>query len=93
MERDAVIAHGMSMFLKERFMEASDGYVMHVCNACGMIASSRIKFPNIYKCDNCKDSTDISKIQVPYSFKLLSQELMALNIMPRIRTKKRTIDG
>lgn len=87
MERDAMVAHGLSQFLKERFMEASDKYIMFVCNKCGLIARKMID-KNVYTCDSCKNSKDISKVCVPYAFKLMIQELMAINILPRIRTKQ-----
>ena len=87
MERDAMISHGMSQFLKERFMETSDGYTMHVCNSCGMIAHKQMQ-KNAFICNNCKNTTDISKIKIPYAFKLMMQELMAINILPKINTHK-----
>ena len=34
MERDAVIAHGMAKFLKERLMDCSDAYSTYVCGIC-----------------------------------------------------------
>ena len=37
MERDSVITHGMSEFLKESYMKRSDGTTMWVCNGCGQI--------------------------------------------------------
>lgn len=34
MERDCMLSHGISAFLKERMMEASDAYRIHVCDTC-----------------------------------------------------------
>ena len=82
MERDAMIAHGASQFLKERLMETSDSYNMEVCNKCGIIATKMIN-KNAYYCQACS-GTEISRVTVPYAFKLLVQELMAINILPKI---------
>lgn len=96
MERDSIIAHGMSKFLKERFLDVSDAYSCYVCDICGLFAQRDKKKDNktvpqntdIYKCINCKNKTKISKVIIPYAFKLLIQELMSMNIAPRIRTKQ-----
>jgi DNA-directed RNA polymerase II subunit RPB2 len=37
MERDSVITHGMTEFLKESYMKRSDGTTMWICNGCGQI--------------------------------------------------------
>jgi hypothetical protein len=37
MDRDAIIAHGGMSFVKESFMERSDGATIPLCVACGMI--------------------------------------------------------
>lgn len=84
MERDAMISHGMSQFLKERFMETSDQYIVHVCDNCGLFARKVID-SNHYICDSCRETKKISTIALPYAFKLMVQELLAINIMPRIR--------
>lgn len=84
MERDAMISHGLSQFLKERFMETSDPYIVHVCDNCGLFARKVID-SNHYICDSCKETKKISIIALPYAFKLMVQELLAINIMPRLR--------
>lgn len=38
MERDAIITHGLSVFLRESFMKRADAYKMAVCNRTGLIA-------------------------------------------------------
>ena len=75
----------MGVFLKERMMECSDLYEVKVCDKCGMFAH-KMKNTNAYICDSCKNLTDISTIQIPYAFKLMIQELMAINILPRVKT-------
>ena len=93
MERDAMIAHGCSRFLKERLVDCSDIYSCYVCSKCGVIAT-KDKKKDIYVCHSCaklsENQGEISyanKIVIPYCFKLLIQELMAINILPRIKTE------
>jgi DNA-directed RNA polymerase II subunit RPB2 len=96
MERDAVISHGMASFLKERMMETADAYTTWICDGCGLFAQRYLKPDHkaygterdIYICPACKDKTSVTKIRIPYAFKLLLQELIAMNIAPRMRTKK-----
>ena len=99
MERDALIAHGVSKFLNEKMLYNSDAYATYVCDICGLFAQRVIKKQNksspqnsdTYQCVSCKNKTKISKIIIPYAFKLLVQELMSMNIAPRIRTKQHTL--
>lgn len=94
MERDAMIAHGVSQFLKERTMETADKYETHVCDLCGgfaqrlMVDSQKTFITNkdVFMCKACNNTTEISKITIPYCFKILMQELISYSIMPRIRT-------
>jgi len=94
MERDVLLGHGIAMFLKERFLDVSDAYITHICDLCGLFAKrinrglSHNRKKDIYECISCKNSTKISRIRIPYAFKLLVQELMAMCIAPRIRVKK-----
>ena len=87
MEKDAIVAHGMGQFLKERMMETSDITKVYVCDDCGLFASKVID-KDYYNCKACHNSTRISAIVIPHACKLLFQELMAVNILPRIRTEK-----
>jgi hypothetical protein len=37
MDRDAIIAHSMTSFFRESYMERSDGFTMPVCTSCGTL--------------------------------------------------------
>lgn len=94
MERDALIAHGMARYIKEKLMDVSDIYTTYVCDECGLFAKRVNKSENkiysterdVYECPACGNKTHISKIVIPYAFKLLVQELMSMCIVPRIHT-------
>jgi len=85
MERDCMIAHGTSYFLKERLMDVSDKYSVYICNDCKMICTGNNK-ANIYECKKCSNYGDFTKMYIPYACKLLFQELMAMSIGPRFLT-------
>lgn len=85
MECDALIAHGAGQFLKERMMECSDITKVYVCDECGLFASKVIN-KDYHICHSCNNTSRISPIVIPYATKLLFQELMSVNILPRIKT-------
>ena len=109
MERDGVLAHGMSYFLNESFMvrgEKQDYYIA-ICNKTGAIAiynESRNLFLSPYADGPIKFNTNpdgtqsimnlsrfgrsFSILKVPYSFKLLIQELQIMNVQMRIITEE-----
>jgi len=96
MERDVMIAHGMSKFCRERMYNVSDKYSVHVCKRCGMIATfnngdkgiMRCKpGMTVHKCNTCGNVTDFSYVEVPYAYKLMAQELQTINIVPRLITE------
>jgi DNA-directed RNA polymerase II subunit RPB2 len=97
MERDVMLAHGMSKFCRERLYDVSDKYSVNVCKKCGMVASyndgvskSRL-YSNgdftVHLCKTCNNTTDFALVEVPYAYKLLSQELQTINVVPRIITE------
>ena len=86
MERDCMIAHGTLQFLKERMLDVSDNYRLFICNLCGLTAQVNPE-KNIYKCTSCSNFTDFSEVRLPYSCKLLIQELESMSIAPRLLIK------
>lgn len=97
MERDVMIAHGISRFCRERMYDVSDKYSTHICNKCGMIAAFNDGKKNrmydtadfsVHTCNTCDNHSDFSKVEIPYAYKLMSQELQTINVVPRLITEK-----
>jgi DNA-directed RNA polymerase II subunit RPB2 len=95
MERDVMIAHGISRFCRERLYDVSDKYSVHVCKKCGMIAQyndvgnsmlGKFNF-SVHKCSICDNMTDFAYVEIPYAFKLMAQELQTINCVPRLMTE------
>ena len=82
MERDCAISHGVASFLKERLFDVSDKYSVYICNECRIIAEANVNTKS-FRCSLCKKN-DVSQVEMPYSCKLLFQELMAMHIMPKM---------
>ncbi|XP_074364793.1 DNA-directed RNA polymerase II subunit RPB2-like [Apium graveolens] len=83
MERDCLISHGSALNLKERLFELSDKYYVNVCGSCGYISKTK------NYCKICEQrSSGISQVPVPYAWKLLCQELMAMGISSRMGLDK-----
>jgi DNA-directed RNA polymerase II subunit RPB2 len=79
-----MISHGAARFLKERLFDVSDSYRMHICEQCGLICQANLAEQK-FECTVCQSSQSICKVAIPYACKLLIQELMALQIAPRLR--------
>ena len=83
MERDCMISHGAARFTKGRLYDASDSYSVHICNKCGLIAAYN-KNQQIHICNTCENRTDFKYVEIPYACKLMFQELLTMNIAPRL---------
>lgn len=78
MERDCVIAYGASQLLLERLMISSDAFEVDVCDKCGLMGYSGW-------CTSCRSAENVIKMTIPYAAKLLFQELLSMNIAPRLK--------
>ena len=94
MEKDGLLAHGVSRFCRERLFDVSDKYSVHVCKKCGMIAQYNDKgFAmqkstfTVHKCSMCENTTEFAYVEMPYAFKLMAQELQTINCVPRLLTE------
>ena len=95
MERDVMLSHGISRFCRERLYDASDKYSAHVCKKCGMIAAyndgSKKAFVRddftVHLCRTCNNTTDFARVEIPYAYKLMAQELQTINVVPRLLTE------
>ena len=86
MERDCAISHGASAVLKERLIDQSDAFETSVCKTCGLMAINDAVKKTSY-CKVCKSSQHCVDITLPYACKLLFQELLSMNIFPKINIK------
>jgi len=85
MERDCMCSHGASRFTKERMYDASDAFCVNVCKKCGLIAAYNDQM-HIHYCKTCDNRVDFDYVEIPYACKLMFQELISMNIAPRIMT-------
>ena len=82
MEKDALVSHGASRFLRERLCEQSDRYTVPVCRDCGVMCIKH-KNHNFAVCNLC-GSKNVGVVEMPYSAKLVMQELMSMNVVPKL---------
>ena len=85
MERDCMVSHGASRFTKDRIYDCSDKFRTYACKKCGMFAIYNNE-KGIHLCRICDNRTDFAALNIPYACKLLFQELITMNIAPRIIT-------
>ena len=89
MEKDALVSHGAAHFLRDRLLYASDYYVAYICSNCGQFAQAarpsdasesgiQLRGESNY-CQGCELKASVYKVEMPYCFKLLVQELQAMH--------------
>ena len=78
MERDSLLAHGVSFLLQDRLMNCSDYTQAYICKKCGSILTP-YKSASGISCISCRDN-DIAIVAVPYVFRYLCTELVAMNV-------------
>ena len=120
MERDVLIAHGISSFLKETYMERGDKFVVYISKKSGAISvvnperelDQHIYFDssndgpiiyhliegaeeeyntkkNILGIDTMyQSSNEFYRVEIPYSMKLLVQELQAFGLDLRFKVRE-----
>ena len=83
MEKDALAAHGVASFLKERM--SANATRFHLCDLCGQRA---IKLPekNAYCCKPCGNYHRITPVMLPWALKYFQQQLEGMHIGMRFIT-------
>jgi DNA-directed RNA polymerase subunit B len=85
MEQQALVAHGASLLLKERY--DSDKIVLNICTRCGSIAIED-NIRNKIICPIC-GAEEAEPVEVSYAFKLLLEELQGLHIHTKFGLKNK----
>ncbi len=85
MEKDALVAHGASLLLKERF--SSDNVIVHICPKCGSFGI-RDKLRKRDICPLC-GGQKLEPVEISYASKLLMEELTSLNLFPHLILKNK----
>ncbi|MEA3414335.1 MAG: DNA-directed RNA polymerase subunit B [Nanoarchaeota archaeon] len=85
MEQQALVAHGASLLLKERY--DSDKVILPICSQCGSIAIED-KIRTKITCPAC-NSDQIEPVEVSYAFKLLVEELQGMHVNTSFKLKNK----
>ncbi len=85
MEQQALVAHGASLLLKERY--DSDKVILHICTKCGAVAIED-NIRGKLTCPMCP-SQEIEPIEMSYAFKLLVDEIQSLHIRTKFNLKNK----
>jgi len=85
MEQEALVGHGASLLLKERY--DSDKVLVHICSKCGSLVIDD-QIHNKKVCSLCH-SNQVEPVEVSYAFKLLIEELQGLHILTKFDLKNK----
>ncbi len=85
MEQEALVAHGASLLLKERY--DSDKIIVDICEECGAVGI-KDRIAGKKYCPVC-GSNEIEEVEMSYAFKLLIEELQSLHIQTYFELKNK----
>ena len=85
MEQQALVGHGASLLLKERY--SSDKTTIFICKDCGNMTYEDV-IRNKTPCNLC-GGNESERIEVSYAFKLLIDELLGLGIQTKFELKNK----
>ena len=85
MEQQALVAHGASLLLKERY--DSDKVVVNICEKCGSLAVDD-QIRKKITCPICQ-SRHVEPVEVSYAFKLLLEELQGMHLLTKFDLKNK----
>jgi len=85
MEQQALVAHGASLLLKERY--DSDKVVIPICSNCGGVAIEDTIRGKL-SCPLCS-SQDIEPVEMSYAFKLLIDEIQSMHVKTKFNLKNK----
>ncbi|TPX42598.1 DNA-directed RNA polymerase [Synchytrium endobioticum] len=97
MERDSLLAHGVSFLLQDRLMNCSDYSQQYVCTGCGSLLSTMaLKAQGVgdvggigprerIVCRACQSGKHIQIVAIPYVFRYLCTELVAMNVKLKLQ--------
>jgi DNA-directed RNA polymerase beta subunit len=75
MERDALIAHGVSGFIEESFMKRSDEHEVLFQSETGLL-------------DSTPNSGPVDVMRMPYAMSLMVKELESMHVQPILTAVK-----
>ncbi len=84
MERDVLIAHGMSQFAKESYMDRADKFSVFIGKESqNIVVANPGKDLYMYN-GKYLSGEEVSEVQIPYAMKLLWQELTSMGLQLNI---------
>ena len=83
MESSAIVAHGATHVLQERFRELSDGFDVHICTLCGIMIDDVSTEVGYAYCTRCQSTSSTKTIRIPFTFHIMLLELLSAGVSVR----------
>jgi DNA-directed RNA polymerase II subunit RPB2 len=87
MEKDALISYGAAEFLRDRLLNHSDPSLLTLCGGCGLPAQPAAEGTHVRHkeahCKRCGSGARVRDMQAPFAFRLLLNELQAMQVAVR----------